>query len=100
MIQQLRVPLKLRATPQRRGAIVVVVVFAAIAVCCLAALAINVAYIELTKTEMRMATDAAAKASITTLGHTQNLDLAPNPPSLSPCGTKWPIFHSASPEKT
>jgi Ca-activated chloride channel homolog len=76
MIQQLRVPLKLRATPQRRGAIVVVVVFAAIAVCCLAALAINVAYIELTKTEMRMATDAAAKASITTLGHTQNLDLA------------------------
>jgi Ca-activated chloride channel homolog len=76
MIQQLRIPLKLRATSQRRGAIVVVVVFAAIAVCCLAALAINVAYIELTKTEMRMATDAAAKASITTLGHTQNLDLA------------------------
>ena len=55
---------------------VVVVVFAAIAVCCLAALAINVAYTELTKTEIRMAKDAAAKASITTLGHTQNLNLA------------------------
>ena len=62
--------------PRRRGAIVVVVVFAAVAVCCIAALAVNVAYIELTKTELRMATDAAAKASITTLGHTQNVDLA------------------------
>ena len=62
--------------PHRRGAIVVVVVFAAVAVCCIAALAVNVAYIELTKTELRMATDAAAKASITTLGHTQNVNLA------------------------
>lgn len=61
---------------KRRGAIVIVVIFAAIAVCCIAALAINVAYIELTKTELRMATDAAAKASITTLGQTQNVDLA------------------------
>lgn len=69
-------PVQTTPTSQRRGAIVVVVVFTAIAVCCIAALAINVAYIELTKTEMRMAADAAAKASVTTLGHTQNLDLA------------------------
>lgn len=71
-----RLPGAHRINHPRRGAIVVVVVFAAIAVCCIAALAINVAYIELTKTEMRIATDAAAKASITTLGQTQNLDLA------------------------
>ena len=69
-------PPQVTPTSTRRGAIVVVVVFTAIAVCCIAALAINVAYIELTKTEMRMAADAAAKASVTTLGHTQNLDLA------------------------
>lgn len=60
----------------RSGAIIVIVIFAMVAVLFLSAMAINVAYIELTKSELRMATDAAAKASITTLGNSGDIESA------------------------
>lgn len=42
----------------------------------IAGLAINIAYIELVRSEQRLATDAAAKAALVTLGQTQSRDQA------------------------
>ena len=60
----------------RRGAILVLVTAMVIATLAIGALALNWAYLELTRTQLRAATDAAAKAALVTLSETQSFDLA------------------------
>lgn len=54
----------------RRGAIIVLSAFILAMLAIIAALCLNTAYVELAKSEMRLATDAAAKAASITLGKT------------------------------
>ena len=56
--------------PNRKGAIIVLAAFILAMMSVIAALCLNTAYIELAKTEMRLATDAAAKAASIQLGQT------------------------------
>lgn len=58
---------------RRRGAMLVVVAFLIIMLATIGAMTIGIAQIQLVRAEMRMATDAAAKAAVTTLGQTQSL---------------------------
>lgn len=60
----------------RSGSIQILIVFGAMAVLSIGALAINVAYIQLTMTEMRMAADSASKAAMVELSRSQSLPLA------------------------
>ena len=60
----------------RAGTIMVLSAVMMVMMCCIAALCINVAYMELTRSEMRLATDAASKAASITLGQTGDQDLA------------------------
>lgn len=60
----------------RRGTIVVLAAFILAMLSVIAALCLNTAYIELAKTEMRLSTDAAAKAASITLGLTGDSDAA------------------------
>lgn len=55
---------------RRSGTIVVLAAFVLAMLSFIAALCLNTAYIELSKSEMRLATDAAAKAASITLGQT------------------------------
>jgi Ca-activated chloride channel homolog len=56
----------------RRGSVLVLNLFLISATLVIAALAVNVAYVELARTELRTATDAAAKAAAVVLGQTQD----------------------------
>ncbi len=60
----------------RSGTIVVLAAFVLAMLSFIAALCLNTAYIELSKSEMRLATDAAAKAASITLGQTGDKDEA------------------------
>jgi Ca-activated chloride channel homolog len=62
-----------RHSDRRHGAIHILVVFGSMAVLSIGALAINVAYIQLTMTEMRMAADSASKAAMIELSRSQSL---------------------------
>ncbi len=61
---------------RRSGSIQILVVFGAMATLSIGALAINVAYIQLTMTEMRMAADSASKAAMVELSESQSLSSA------------------------
>ncbi len=61
-----------RPTDARRGATLVLVAVMSTALVSMGALVINWSYIELTNTQLRSATDAAAKAAAVTLRETQN----------------------------
>jgi hypothetical protein len=54
----------------------VLVTFLLLALLAVAALVINAAYIELTRTQLRAATDAVAKGAVTSLSQTQNMATA------------------------
>ena len=56
----------------RRGSILMLAGAAFFALVALAGLSINVAYMELVRTEQRLATDAAAKAALVVLGQSQS----------------------------
>lgn len=60
----------------RRGSILALVAISLVTLVALAGYAINTAYIELTRSELRLANDAAAKAAIITLGRSQSLATA------------------------
>jgi len=60
------------AGSNRRGSIFVLASAAMFAMVGLAALCINVSYMELVRTEQRLATDAAAKAALVVLGQSQS----------------------------
>ncbi len=64
------------AHKRRRGATLVIVAFLIIMLATVGAMTIGIAQIQLVRAEMRMATDAAAKAAVTTLGQTQSLSSA------------------------
>ena len=55
----------------RRGAMMILIAFVMSAVVAVTALAVNTCYLELARTELRMALDACAKAGIVELGETQ-----------------------------
>lgn len=57
---------------QRRGGIVVLVAILMTVLVTLSVFAINLVYMEITRTELRIACDAAAKAAIVRLGSSQN----------------------------
>lgn len=57
---------------ERRGGIVVLVAILMSVLVTLSVFAINLVYMEITRTELRIACDAAAKAAIVRLGSTQN----------------------------
>ncbi len=61
-----------RHTAQRRGVFIALAVFLLAAVTVVCGYCINLAYMELVRTEQRLATDAAAKAASVTLGKTQS----------------------------
>ena len=61
---------------KRRGSILVLSGAAFFALVALAGLSINIAYMELVRSEQRLATDAAAKAALVVLGQTQSQDQA------------------------
>ncbi len=58
---------------RRRGALVPLACVAFFSMLALAGLSVNIAYIEMVRTEQRLATDAAAKAALITLGQTQSV---------------------------
>lgn len=60
----------------RRGAMAILIAVMIFAFLCLVALSVDVAYMNLVKSELRSATDAAAKAASETLARTQDPDLA------------------------
>lgn len=61
-----------RARSQRRGVFIALAVFLLAAVTVVCGYCINLAYMELIRSEQRLATDAAAKAASVTLGKTQS----------------------------
>lgn len=65
-----------RHHPNRKGTIIVLSAFMLVMLSIIAALCMNSAYIALAKTEMRLATDAAAKAASITYGMTGSVDAA------------------------
>jgi hypothetical protein len=65
-----------RESRNRKGSILVLSGAAFFALVALAGLSINIAYMELVRSEQRLATDAAAKAALVVLGQTQSSDQA------------------------
>ena len=65
-----------RIHQNRRGSILVLTAFLLPVMFILAAFTINLAYLQLTRTEMMVATDAAARAGGRTLSESQDVDLA------------------------
>ncbi|MCA9158561.1 MAG: VWA domain-containing protein [Planctomycetales bacterium] len=65
-----------RHHPTRQGTIIVLSAFMLAMLSIIAALCMNSAYVALAKTEMRLATDAAAKAASITYGITGSMDAA------------------------
>jgi len=63
-------------SPTRRGAMIVFVAILMVAFIAMVALSIEIAHIQLARTELRTATDAAAKAAALELSTTQDIDLA------------------------
>jgi Flp pilus assembly protein TadG len=61
-----------RSAKSRRGAMMIFIAFTMTAIVAVTALAINTCYLELARTELRLAVDACAKAGIVELGETQN----------------------------
>ena len=61
-----------KLTQSRRGSIVVLACAAFFAMIGLAGLCINIAYMEMVRTEQRIATDSAAKAALVVLGQSQS----------------------------
>lgn len=61
---------------QRKGAMAILICVMIFAFLCIVALSVDVSYMNLVKTELRSATDAAAKAASETLARTQDPDLA------------------------
>ncbi|MEM9354247.1 MAG: vWA domain-containing protein [Planctomycetota bacterium] len=74
MTAPLRTARTARRGTRRRGAILVLMTTMSVAMLTLAALVINVSFLELTNTELRACTDAAAKAALITLSETQSMD--------------------------
>jgi Ca-activated chloride channel homolog len=60
----------------RKGAILVIVAALIVMLATIGSMTIGIAQIQLVRAELRMATDAAAKAAVTTLGRTQSLSSA------------------------
>ncbi len=56
----------------RRGSMVMLVAISLVAVVSVSAFAINLSYMELCRTETRLASDAAAKAAVAALGISQS----------------------------
>ena len=67
---------KLQRYRQRRGNIMVLSAFLLTAMLCVAGLCINLTQLATSRTEMRLACDAAAKAGVVVLGQTQDPDVA------------------------
>jgi len=62
--------------PPRRGAMLILVVTALIILFVAAVIGIDVAYMHVTRAELRTATDAAARAGVEALGRTQDINMA------------------------
>ena len=73
-MNQIRIPKAVG--DNRRGAMAVLAAFILAMLSVIAALCLNTAYVELAKTEMRLSTDAAAKAASITLGLTGDSNAA------------------------
>ena len=69
---KLRRSQRTRKSRNRRGSILVLSGAAFFALVALAGLSINISYMELVRSEQRLATDAAAKAALVVLGQTQS----------------------------
>lgn len=65
-----------RRARQRQGAMAILICVMLFAFLCLVALSVDISYMNLVKTELRSATDAAAKAASETLARTQDPQLA------------------------
>ena len=65
-----------RSAPQRRGVIIVLIAVALVMLIAMVAFTVDIAYVQLVRTELRAATDAAAKAGVENLRRTQNSDSA------------------------
>ena len=61
---------------QRRGAMIVMIAIMLVAFLVTLALSIDIAYMQLTRTELRTATDAAARAGAEALSREQDVDIA------------------------
>jgi len=66
--------IRIRQRRPRRGTVVVLVLFLMVALLALAAFAINISYMQLTRSQLRRATDAAARAGGECIYRTQNKD--------------------------
>ena len=64
------------ARPNRRGAVLVLIALASVLLLAMLAFTVDVPYMQLVRTELRIATDAAAKAGTEALIRTQNADKA------------------------
>lgn len=72
----MRRPIAPKATANRRGAMLVLIAICLPIILIFTAFAINIAWMQLTRTELRTATDAAVRAGGRTLSLTQNVDTA------------------------
>ncbi|MFO1065418.1 MAG: hypothetical protein U0892_16250 [Pirellulales bacterium] len=71
----LRLP-RTRRRSRLTGAMLALEAMSLMAIMLLSAYAVNSAYMELSRSELRLANDAAAKAAITSLGQTQSVTSA------------------------
>ncbi len=62
--------------PNRRGAVLVLIAVVSVLLLAMLAFTVDVPYMQLVRTELRIATDAAAKAGAESLGRTQKADKA------------------------
>jgi Ca-activated chloride channel homolog len=70
------VRLRIAARPDRRGAVLVLIAMSSILLLAMLGFTVDVSYMQLIRTELRIATDASAKAGAEALRRTQNPDAA------------------------
>ncbi|MCY2993641.1 MAG: VWA domain-containing protein [Planctomycetota bacterium] len=70
------VPLRRPRNPRRRGAMLILIAVLLVLFLACVAFSVDIAYMELVNAELRSSTDAAAKAAVTTLNVTNDVNLA------------------------